>query len=97
MSNGKLMLLEYRCSYLNCIFHFQKKMSEQIDLISNSKLNDCFNQTVKKDVTIVILLSQSRQYKTERGVDLTFVVNSCTGTPDKKTLNSNFTINVTPF
>lgn len=48
MSNGKLMLFEYRCSYLNCIFHFQKKMSEQIDLIANSKLNDCFNQTVKR-------------------------------------------------
>lgn len=89
MSNGKLMLLEYRCSYLNCIFHFQKKI--QIQNLTTVLIKPL------KDVTIVILLSQSRQYKTERGVDLTFVVNSCTGTPDKKTLNSNFTINVTPF
>lgn len=29
-------------------FSFSEKMSEQIDLISISKLNDCFNQTVKR-------------------------------------------------
>lgn len=44
--------------FLNCFFHFQKKMSEQIDLISNSKLNDCFNQTVKRCYHCLIVVTK---------------------------------------